>query len=132
MKKRKALSADDKDSSDGSNSAYEDIVGHSRRVTLQYGVTWELFTKGNSKDDRLQALREVREVLQPSLTNAAVSVAESAQSRYRSLRVGWAGGRLASLRAELQIGTGGARFPPSSHQQRRAAARLLLGGDPGR
>ena len=74
--KRRAPFADDKDSSDesnGSNSAYEDIVGHSRRVTLQYGVTWELFTKGNSKDDRLQAFRKVKGVLlQPSLTNAAV------------------------------------------------------------
>jgi len=74
--KRRAPFADDEDSSDesnGSNSAYEDIVGHSRRVTLQYGVTWELFTKGNSKDDRLQAFRKVKGVLlQPSLTNAAV------------------------------------------------------------
>ena len=77
--KRRAPFADDgpqigsSDESNGSNSAYEDIEGHSRKVTLQYGVTWELFTQGNSRDDRVQAFRKVREVLQPSLTNAAVS-----------------------------------------------------------
>ena len=43
-----------------SEDAYDDVLGRSRAATALYGVSWETFVKGNTRDCRINAFGNVR------------------------------------------------------------------------